>query len=337
MKYLFYILLAITTSFGNEANVVVFMYHHFGESKYPSTNTRLEQFQNHLDYLDKNNYHVWPLSKVIHYVKNKYSLPDKTVSLTIDDAYITIYKHAYPMLKEKGYPFTVFVNTNAIGEKSIQYMSWNHMREMKTHGAEFLNHSHTHAYLVAKGEQTKEESQIQIKFELESAQAILQKELGSGTNERPKLLSYPFGEFTQDSATYIESLGYVGVGQISGVVGYNTDLKRVPRFAMAEKFANMESFVLKLNTVALPLKSTAPWDTKVIQNPPKLTIELKKPIKKLGCYTSNGKRINVKWLSSTRFEVQATKPLSGPRDRYTCTAPSNNGKWYWYSHLWILD
>ena len=346
MKFLFFSLLVIlvstTTLYSNTKNenishAVVFMYHHFGEDKFTSTNIRLEQFKKQLDYLKENDYNVWPLSKIVQYVQYKRSIPPKTVALTIDDAYISIYTHAYLMLKEKGFAFTVFVNTNPIGHNSINYMTWEQMREMKLFGAEFANHSSTHDYLIPKKNETAEIWKKRLKTEIEDAQEVLQKELGSNTNENPKLLSYPFGEYTQESAEYIKSLGYIGVSQTSGVIGYDCDLRRVPRYAMSEAFGNMEDFVLKLNTLPLRVESAEPWNPVVTKNPPSLKVKLKKPMKNLACYTSSGKAIDIEWLSETEFKAQATSPLRGERDRYTCTAEDKKGRWYWYSHLWILD
>jgi poly-beta-1,6-N-acetyl-D-glucosamine N-deacetylase len=54
------------------------------------------------------------------------------------------------------------------------------------------------------------------------------------------------------------------------------------------------------------------------------------------CYTADGETINTKWVSEKELLVKAKKELQGPRDRYTCTAPAKNGKWFWYSHLWIV-
>lgn len=320
------------------SQAIVFMYHHFGEDRFPSTNIRLEQFQKQLDYLQEHRYKVWPLSKVLYYIKNKRTLPKKVVSLTIDDAYISTYKHAYPMLKAKNFPYTVFVNTRAIGSKSIMYMTWDHMREMKCYGAEFSNHSHTHSYLIPSKYETQEEWKNRIRLEIENAQEKLQSELGSSTNENPKMISYPFGEYTPDTANYIKELGYIGVTQTSGVLSNYTDLRRVPRFAMAEAFAHMEGFSLKLHTLAFPIKKAEPWNPVIQRNPPVLKLALHKPLKYLGCYTSNGKKIDMRWMSPTELEIQAPKALVGERDRYTCTTLDKQRKGYlWYSHLWILN
>ncbi|MBL6973198.1 MAG: polysaccharide deacetylase family protein [Sulfurimonas sp.] len=326
----------LTTTLYAKSDAVVFMYHHFGEDRFPSTNIKLKQFQEQLDYLEDNNYNVWPLSKIIRHIQNKMQIPSKTVALTIDDAYISIYTHAYPMLKKKRFPFTVFVNTRPIGHNSINYMTWDHMREMQRYGAEFANHSSTHDYLTPKKDESSLECKSRIKQELSEAQSRLQEELGMHTNQNPKIFSYPFGEYTQETAKYIESLGYVGVSQTSGAISESSDLRRLPRFAMSEAFANIEDFKLKLGTLDLPLRSVTPWEPVISSNPPRLKVVLQKSLKNFSCYISSGEKIAVKKISEVEFEVQSSEPLEGPRDRYTCTAVDEDKQWYWYSHLWII-
>lgn len=318
-------------------SAVVFMYHRFGETKYPSTNIRLEQFEKHLEYLSQNGYQVWPLSKIVSYILEKKRLPQKTVALTIDDAYKSIYTEAFPRLKKLNFPFTVFVNTMPIDNGSKSYMSWEQMREMSEYGAEFANHSISHDYLIPKVGEDKEAWQKRIGREIEIAQKRLQDELGAKTNQNPKLFSYPFGEYTKETAEFIQSLGYVGVTQTSGAIDGDSDTKTLPRFAMSESFADMDGFLLKLNTLPLPIESRSTLEPLIgNENPPKLTIKLKKEIKNIGCYLSNGDAIPVKWISEREFSVKAENRLKSPRERYTCTAKANDEKWYWYSNLWII-
>lgn len=320
-------------------NVVVFMYHRFGEMTYPSTNITLEQFEYQLDYLDKNHYNVWPLSKVASYIQNKKSIPPKTVALSIDDAYISIYTKAYPMLKSKNFPFTVFVNTNPIDNRSNSYMSWEQMREMQKNGAEFANHSISHNFLLPKKSETDEVWEKRVTKEISEAQLRLHEEFGPEANENPRLFSYPFGEYDLKTAELITKHGYIGVTQTSGPVGDQSDLTALTRFAMAEAFASHEGFITKLNTLQMPIESistTEPVITKE-QNPPTLRIKLKEELKNVQCYMSSGEEIKLKWISKTEIEITADKPIKPPRDKYTCTAPAKDAKWYWYSHLWIVQ
>ncbi len=332
-----YIFLSQSSLYAEVNSAVVFMYHRFGDDRYPSTNIKLEQFEKHLEYIENNSFNVWPLSKIVRYIIEGKKLPLKTVALTIDDAYISTYKEAYPRLKAKKFPFTVFVSTNAVDTLSKNYMHWNEMREMSKNGAEFANHSLTHDYLLPRKSESYEHWKSRVKIEILGAQNRLQKELGEKTNENPKLISYPFGEYDENVIELLKELDYIGVTQTSGVISSDTNLRTLPRFAMAEAFADIEDFILKINTLPLPVESLSPTDPLVISdNPPKLKLKLKRAIENLQCYTSSGDRVSIKWISKTEVIIQAKIPLEAPRDRYTCTAPAKEGRWYWYSNLWII-
>ena len=320
-----------------ELSTVVFMYHRFGDDRYPSTNIRLEQFEKHLEYIKKNNFKVWPLSKIVRYIQEGHKLPEKTVAITIDDAYISTYIEAYPRLKAQKYPFTVFVSTSAVDSSSKNYMSWKQMREMSKNGAEFANHSLTHPFLLSRSLQTKEECKSRVENEVRGAQKRLQKELGEDTNKYPKLFSYPFGEYDENVIQSLKELNYIGITQTSGVLSSDTNLRTIPRFAMAEAYGDIEDFILKINTLPLPIKSVSPTEPIVrLNNPPLLHIKLKREIKNLKCYTADGETINMKWISATELQIQAKNQLKAPRNRYTCTAPAKEGRWYWHSNLWII-
>lgn len=322
----------------NPDSAVVFMYHHFGDSRYPSTSIKLEQFENHLNYLQKNDYKIWPLSKIVTYLLESKQFPSKIVALTIDDAYISVFTEAYPRLKKLKWPFTVFVNSHPVDSKFRNFMSWEQMREMQDNGAEFANHSLTHGVMLQKKEESELVWKNRIIKEIQEAQKRLQEELGSKTNEYPKLFSYPFGEYDIQTAALVNKLGYIGVTQTSGPIGMQSDLQALPRFAMSETFANLNGFTLKLNTKPLLITSVSPQDPVINkENPPVLKIKLKKHLNNLGCFLSNGEPISLEWLSQTEVKIQAKEPLTPPRDRYTCTAKIDAKEYYWYSHLWIIN
>ncbi len=321
----------------NSSSAVVFMYHRFGNSKYPSTNIRMEQLKQHLEYIKENNFNVWQLSKIVRYLQAGKQLPPKTIAISVDDAYITTYTKGYPMFKERAIPLTVFVNTNPVDKKSKHYMSWEQMREMSKNGVEFANHSLTHEYLLPAKEESKKSWEERFKKEVLRAQKRLQEELGATTNTHPKLFSYPFGEYNEDMANILKSLGYVGVAQESGVMDASSDFRALPRYPMSEIYGSPKGFQLKINTLPLPVESISPWEPVVgNENPPQLRLKLKRAVDGVGCFLSSGERIDFKWISDTELEIQAHSPLQPPRDRYTCTAPAGDGRWYWYSHMWIL-
>lgn len=313
---------------------VAFVYHRFGESKYPSTNIRLSQFEEQLAYLEANDYNVMPLSSIVNAIQNKTPLPPKSVALTIDDAYYSVYTNAFAMLREKGFAFSVFVNTNAIDSGSKNYITWEQMREMQKSGGEFFNHSLSHDYLVQKQNETPHAAKKRIKREVVDAQKRLDEELGE---KDIKMLAYPFGEYDALTQEILDELCFIGVAQNSGPIGSRSDLLALTRFPINEALANMSGFKTKLATHELPIASLSPHSPLIQeQNPPKLTINLERKIEGINCFLSNGERISLEWQSERSFSVSATEPLRGERTLYTCTAPKKGGGWYWYSHLWII-
>ena len=79
-------------------HAVILMYR-FGENNYPSTNIRLEQFDAHLEVLASSEYNVMALADIIDRIQGGQSLPDRTVAITIDDAYLSVYTEALPRLR----------------------------------------------------------------------------------------------------------------------------------------------------------------------------------------------------------------------------------------------
>ena len=322
-----------------EPHAVVFMYHRFGDDRYPSTNIRIEQFEAHLEHIEDNGYRVWPLHRIVRALEEGRSIPDRTVAITVDDAYDTVYEEAFPRLKERGWPFTVFVATDPVDRGLGGYMTWDQMREMQEAGARFANHSASHGHLIERRAGEDEAAWAQrVRADLEKAQRRLQAKLGAETNTDPALLAYPFGEYNRALAAIARELGFVGLGQQSGAMGRHSDLRALPRYPMAEAFGAPEEFAEKAATLPLPVAAVEPWDPVVDDNPPRLEVTLAEfggNPGRLACY-ARGERLEVEWLEpGRRFAVRADEPLTPPRGRYNCTAPAADDRYYWYSHLWI--
>lgn len=322
-----------------ERQAVVLMYHHFGVDQHPSTNVRLQQFEAHLQYLDEAGYQVWSLAQVVEHLREHKPFPARVVAITVDDAYLSVYTEAYPRLRARGWPFTVFVATDGVDRHFQAYMDWPQMREMQQHGASFANHSASHDYLVRrrKGEDETQWA-ARMKADIQRAQRRLQQELGIA----PLLFAYPFGEYDTALANIVAEMGYVAFGQHSGPVGLGADLRALPRFPMAESFAELDDFRLKVASLAFPLVRVSPWEPVVFTaEPPRMEVVLgatDADLSQLNCFYSAQGPMQIQWLDREAgyFGVQGQEALPSGRSRYNCTAPAAEaGRFYWYSHLWI--
>ncbi len=328
-----------TVSFSAE-HAVVLQYHHFGDNTPPSTSVTPELFDRHLKYLSENKYNVWPLEKIVAFLKEKKELPDRCVAITIDDAYVSVYDEAFPRLKEYGFPFTVFVPTEGVEKGIKSYLTWEQMREMQGGGAVFASHTHRHDYLIRRlpGE-TENEWIDRIIDDIEVSLGLLKEKLGSESG----LFVYPYGEYNASLVQIIRSLGLTGFGQQSGAVWQGSSFGALPRFPMAAQFAEMSEFVTKVRSVPLPVIQEEPVD-------PVLPKDVLKPVLRLTiapgdyfsgsltCYSGGQGKINVRWIDLDKgiVEITPNKDLSRGRSRYNCTERhKKEARFFWYSHLWI--
>jgi len=322
-----------------EQQAVILMYHHFGDDEFPSTNVRLAQFEAHLEHLEKASYEVWPLARVVEHIRQRKPFPARVVAITVDDAYRSIYTQAYPRLRERGWPFTVFVASDGIDQHFQAYMDWEQMRELRANGVTFASHSASHDYLVRRhAGELETDWRARIRDDILRGQRRLTEELG----ETPMLFAYPFGEYDAPLAELVAELGYVAFGQHSGATGLGADTRTLPRYPMAEKFAGIADFREKVASLALPVVKVAPWDPLVsnAKTAPRLDITLGESdarLDQLRCFLAQ-ENLKVEWVTEEprRFRVQAAGPLPPGRSRYNCTAPSSQaGRFYWYSHPWL--
>ena len=336
---LLWLILLVTSqlAMATQSSAVALMYHHFGDDRYPSTNIRIEQFEQHLEFLETNNFQVLALDIVLNALQSNQALPDKTVVITMDDAYLSVYQEAYPRLKQRNWPFTVFVSTDYIDKRFSNYMSWEQMREMQQHGASFGNHTRSHDHLIKRNNNESEPVwQQRIRDDLNQAQKRLHDEL----NNVIQVVAYPYGEYDLALARIVESLNLIGMGQHSGAMGPTSDFRFLPRFPMNESYGDLEGFKSKVMSLVMPLMKTPEIDPVTTISTPLLRVELSHqhpPLKQLNCYASGQGKIKVQWLDEHTFTTQTNNALPVGRSRYNCTAPSRqSGRYYWFSQPWII-
>lgn len=317
----------------SERGAVVFMYHRFGEDRLPSTNIRMDQFIEQLDFLEKNNFSIWPLSKIVDHLHKEKEIPDRTVAITIDDAYLSVYTNAFPVLKERGIPFTVFVSTLHVDKKYSRYMSWAQLSEMMRFGAEIGNHSTSHKHLI-RDQQSYDEWKQYVVMDVTSSARRIKQELGV----EPVLFAYPYGEYSVELAEIINELGWTGFGQQSGAIGKYSNFSYLPRFPVSEHYSDMAQFKSKALSLALPVSRVSPeepvWRSN--QSAPELKLEIDgKALSGVNCFASGRGRVHAE-VAGANILVKTDAPFTSRRFRYNCTlATPEAGRFYWYSHLWI--
>ena len=320
-----------------EDSAVVFMYHRFGETAYPSTSIRVTQFEAHLDHLENGGYTIVSLAEILSSLRDGASLPERAVAITIDDAYRSVYEIAYPLLEARGYPFTVFVATDPVDQGLPDYMTWEQMRAMQEGGASFANHGASHASLIERRtDETEAQRLARVRADVERSAKRLSEEL----SPLEGVFAWPYGEFDSATADQLASMDYVSFGQHSGAIGPTSDLRALPRYAMNEAYAEIGEFRTKAASLPLPVLNIDPWSPVTSDTRPRIEVTLGEStarLDELACFIGGQGQVGVDWLvPGRRFAVGPEREFPAGRHRVNCTAPGSDGRYQWFGYLWII-
>lgn len=312
---------------GDYATII--MYHRFGESKFPSTNIALDQFDAHLAYLAEGGFTVLPVPDIIETLEAGGELPDRTVGITIDDAYLSVYTEAWPRLKSYEFPFTLFIATDPIDRGYGNYMSWDQLRELQQNGVSMGSQtkSHPHMHRI---------SAEQVVDELRLSNERFIEELGL----RPDLFAYPYGEYSLSVIEAVKQAGFsAAFGQNSGVMHSDDLWFELPRFAFNETYGTLDRLKLAVNGKPLRVVDITPADMVLSENPPLYGFTLAEslmPARQLRCFASGYGQVEVTQLGR-RAEVRLPGALNGPRARINCTMPAGEGRWRWFGRQFLTE
>ncbi len=135
---------------------VVLQYHHIDNNTPPITSTSPEDFARHLEYIASAGLEVVPLADI---AANQETTSDNRLAITFDDAYENLLTHAVPLLAERGWPFTIFVATQYVGQHG--YLSWQALQQIETLGGTLANHTHSHLHMLRLAPNETEEMWLQ--------------------------------------------------------------------------------------------------------------------------------------------------------------------------------
>lgn len=124
----------------------------------------------------------------------------KTVVVTFDDGYRSVFEDAFPILQSLGVRGTVFVPTGFVGaavavwpgtdcwlgsthERELTPITWDQLGVLREAGWEIGSHTATHPHLLSVGDE-------QLAEELAGSRSVIEHELGG----RCRSLAYPYGE-----------------------------------------------------------------------------------------------------------------------------------------------
>jgi peptidoglycan/xylan/chitin deacetylase (PgdA/CDA1 family) len=174
------------------------MYHSI-DQQYGQTKLSVspESFRKQMEFLKRHRYNVVGLETLTGYIKENRPLPPRTVAITLDDGFYNSYEYAYPVLKEYGFPATIFMITDKIGKPG--WLGWKELKEMSDSGLVTIgSHTVMHRWLPTLGSKD-------LARELKDSKRILEE----GLSRKVNTLCYPLGAHDDRVKRAAKEAGYL--------------------------------------------------------------------------------------------------------------------------------
>lgn len=185
--------------------VPILMYHAFGGKGEAATRYVLpiRNFKMQMWLLRLLRYRVISLDEYLEFLVEGQLPPVRAIVLTIDDGYEDNYLLVYPVLKQFGFPTTIFLVSNYLGKTNRwdpdsvltgrALFGLREAKEMQENGISFGAHTHSHPALTRLSKEDVTEQICRSKVELEH---ILGRPI--------RLFSYPYGDYDQKVAAVVQ-------------------------------------------------------------------------------------------------------------------------------------
>jgi biofilm PGA synthesis lipoprotein PgaB len=188
------------------------------------------EFRRQLTEIKRRGFHVIPLEQLQKHLVDGSPVPPKSLVLTFDDNTEGLYRYAYPMLKEFGFPATYYVHTSFVGVRTCkEHCTWGQLAEMARSGLiSVQSHTCTHPPNL------RVLSDADLRRELTESRARIEKRLGT----RVFALAYTEGNFDRRVQEAVRSAGYTNaVGEEWGSAESSANLLAVHRYSVHRRFA----------------------------------------------------------------------------------------------------
>jgi peptidoglycan/xylan/chitin deacetylase (PgdA/CDA1 family) len=192
--------------------------------------TPFATFKAQLAAIKRGQFHVVSLDALENHLTQGAPLPPRPLVITFDDNNRGLYRYAFPLLKQYGYPATLFVHTNFVGvTTSKEHCNWNELAEMQRSGLigiQSLTASHPADIRLL--------SDDAITQELRDSRAAIQQHFGKPVYA----FVYPEDNYNARVARLVAQAGYrLAFTEDWGNAGASPNLMMIHRYSILKRFA----------------------------------------------------------------------------------------------------
>jgi len=212
----------------NKSSIVSILgYHDFREKGGEAMVINATKFREQMQFIKESNIPVITLADLLAWKKGEKNIPDEAFVITMDDGWQGVHRYAFPVLKEFGFPFTLYLYKNYvnIGGRSL---TWAEIQEMIDSGLCTIgSHSVSHDSMTARKGRSDEAYEAYLRKELQESKEFLEANLKLECNS----FAYPYGNYNSYIRDLGHEIGYETLVTVNGSkVTWDTHLGDLGRF-----------------------------------------------------------------------------------------------------------
>jgi peptidoglycan/xylan/chitin deacetylase (PgdA/CDA1 family) len=215
----------------NDLHGLPILTYHSIDSSGSVISTSPENFRKQMEILAKSSMKVLPLREIALQIKENQDLPKNAVTITFDDGFRNLFDTAFPVLKENGFPATVFLVTSFCGKNNrwygqpdqiptLELLKWDEIGKM-SEIMDFGVHTANHPDLTKI-------SGNRLQDEIQGAREELIQHLGKSH----QAFAYPYGKQSAEARKIVEQNFYAACSTEMNFASQNSDLYFLPRIDM---------------------------------------------------------------------------------------------------------
>lgn len=208
----------------SNASAIVFCYHNIEDTKSKNLTIPVAQFRKEMQGIKDAGFTVIGMQDFLAWRRGEKNIPAKSCIITIDDGWVSGYTQAWPVLKEFGYPFTMFIYVHYVGSGG-KSLSWAQLGEMRDGGVDIQSHTYYHGNLKNPETLVDKTTLAAIRKDIAAlgkdgyfrkeiieSKKVLEEQLGIKVNA----LAYPFGNWNQNARDLVKQAGYEAAFTVYG-------------------------------------------------------------------------------------------------------------------------
>ncbi len=214
-----------TAAEGAASSIPVLMYHFFyDDSKDPAPSDGnylgVSELDEQLNYLKENGHDTLTMRETLYFMQGRAEVPDKAVTITIDDGDPSVYEYAYPVFKKYGMNATLFLICGWL-DPEMPFEFW----EMREAGMELQSHG----FLTHQGgcEGMQHGGRILC---MDYEEGVQDTKMSLDYCDGGFAYCYPFGDFNDHAVQILKDAGVkIAFTTQNGWIDPSQDIYALPR------------------------------------------------------------------------------------------------------------